>query len=219
MPDRMDLQVTEVMVDDLAQFPGNANNGDLEALRESIEVNGFFSPVIVQASTGYIIAGNHRWMVAQELGMVTIPAIFIDVDDEQAKRMNVADNRIARLGKDDPALLAELLSDLSETDYGLMGTGFSHSELQTMLDALDKPLEFDEEPDPEDQSAGEHDALDAYMIVPVADPGTGECDSFAITRRDGQVLMPRDLNHVREALNMKRLTTAQIEGYEIAGWA
>src|SRR6478752_10186842 len=79
MSETHQLEISEVLVDEVSQHPDNANNGDLEALKESIQVNGFFSPIIVQASTGYIIAGNHRWQVANELGMVTIPAIILDV--------------------------------------------------------------------------------------------------------------------------------------------
>lgn len=217
MSDSTQLEITELLVSEVSQHPDNANNGDLEALKESIEVNGFFSPIIVQASTGYIIAGNHRWQVANELGMVTIPAIVLDVDDEKAKRMMLADNRITRLGRDDPAMLASVLEELSESDLGLMGTGFSHNELQTLLDQLDKPLEFESEP--EDDGSYGHDAVDPYIVVPVAHEFTGECDSFNITRHDGLALMPTDLNRVRESLGLKRLTQAQVEGYEIEGWA
>lgn len=211
------LEIVEILVDEVSQHPDNANNGDLEALKESIEANGFFSPIIVQASTGYIIAGNHRWQVANEIGMVSIPAIVLDVDDMQAKRMMLADNRITRLGRDDPALLTELLSDLSESDLGLLGTGFSHNDLQTMLDMADKPLEFDEEP--ENEGGSSHDSVDAYIVLPVATEFTGECDSIVITRRDQGVIMPTDLNHIREALGLQRLTTAQIDGYDIEGWS
>lgn len=217
MSETHQLEISEVLVDEVSQHPDNANNGDLEALKESIQVNGFFSPIIVQASTGYIIAGNHRWQVANELGMVTIPAIILDVDDEKAKRMMIADNRITRLGRDDPAMLADLLSDLSETDFGLMGTGFSHNDLQTMLDMLDKPMEFDEEPDSD--GLGEHDAVDPYIVVPIVDEITGECDSFNITRHDGSVLVANDLQRVREMLGLKKLTSAQIDGYDVEGWA
>lgn len=211
------LEITEMLVNEMSQHPDNANNGDMDALRESIEVNGFYSPVIVQASTGYIIAGNHRWAVAQSMGFVTLPAIVLDVDDAQAKRMMIADNRITRLGQDDPAQLAELLSELSETDYGLMGTGFSHNELQTLLDTLDKPLDFDEEP----VGDGLHDVEKShqYVVTPIADEMTGECDAISITRQDGLVVMPSDLNFIREQLGMKRVTTAQIEQYEIEGWS
>ena len=84
------LEVVETLLEEIEQHPDNANNGDLSALKESIETNGFFSPIIVQATTGYIIAGNHRYQFASELGMVTIPAIFLDVDEEQAKRALIA---------------------------------------------------------------------------------------------------------------------------------
>lgn len=211
-----DLTVVETMLDEIEQHPDNANNGDLSALKESIETNGFFSPVIVQASTGYIIAGNHRYQVANEIGMVTIPAIFLDVTDEQAKRMMIADNRITRLGHDDPALLMNLLQDLSESDLGLMGTGFTSRELQTLQDLADKPLEFPEEPDAEPGGAG-WDEL-TYTVHVVADEETGEADHFSVVRKDEEPLTPHDLNRVREALGLRKLSEGVIAQYDIAGW-
>lgn len=216
MSTKHNLTVVETMLDEIEQHPDNANNGDTEALRESIETNGFFSPVIVQSSTGYIIAGNHRYQVANEIGMVTIPAIFLDVDDEQAKRMMLADNRITRLGHDDPALLMNLLEELAESDMGLMGTGFSQRELQTLQDLADRPLEFPEEPDPEGYGRPGDDLT--YTVNVVVDEETGEADHFSVVRKDGQVLTPHDLNRVREAFGLKRLTDGLIAQYDVAGW-
>jgi ParB-like chromosome segregation protein Spo0J len=181
MSAKHDLQVVETMVDEISQHPDNANNGDLDALVQSIETNGFFAPVIVQATTGYIIAGNHRWQAANRLGMVTIPAIFLDVDDMQAKRMMLADNRITRLGHDDPALLTDLLAELSETDLGLLGTGFSQRDLQTLQDFADKPLEFPEEPENDDP--GGYGLGGMYHVEPEVGDFDGEVLSIRVTRR------------------------------------
>lgn len=211
-----DLTVVETMLDEIEQHPENANSGDTEALKQSIETNGFFSPVIVQASTGYIIAGNHRYQVAHEIGMVTIPAIFLDVDDEQAKRMMLADNRITRLGHDDPALLMDLLEGLAETDLGLLGTGFTHKELQTLQDLADKPLEFDEEP-AGDLGIGGDDGP-TYAINVVVDDFDGSIDHISVTLADGNPLTPRDLNRVRESLGLKPLNSSQLGQLAVEGW-
>lgn len=216
MTQKHDLTVVETMLDEIEQHPDNANNGDIEALKESIETNGFFSPVIVQSSTGYIIAGNHRYQVANEIGMVTIPAIFLDVDDEQAKRMMLADNRITRLGRDDPALLMNLLEELAESDMGLMGTGFSQRELQTLQDLADRPLEFPDEPEIEGYGRAGDDLT--YTVNVVADDFTGEADHFSVVRKDGAALTAHDFNRVREALGLKRLTEGLLAQYDIAGW-
>src|SRR5712671_6885515 len=65
----------------------NVNHADLAALRQSIEVNGFYGFIIVQQSTGKILAGNHRYHLAKEKGATEIPVSFIDVDDQTALRI------------------------------------------------------------------------------------------------------------------------------------
>jgi hypothetical protein len=109
-----ELKVEHEPIDNVSPHPDNANSGDVQALDESIDITGFYSPIIVQASTGYILAGNHRWEVMKARGEETIPVVYVDVTDAEARRIMVADNRITRLGEDDPALLAPA----SGTDRG-----------------------------------------------------------------------------------------------------
>jgi len=58
------------------------------------------------------------------------------VDDEAALRILLADNRTARLGSDNEAALAELLTELAGTERGLAGTGFDGDDLDTLLNDL-----------------------------------------------------------------------------------
>ena len=122
----------------LRQHPRNANQGDLGAIMESVATNGFWGAVIAQKSTGYVLAGNFRLMAARELKIEQIPTIWIDVDDEQAIRVLVADNRANRLGMDDADILSDLLMQLALTDLGLSGTGFDGDDLDAMLVDLQK---------------------------------------------------------------------------------
>lgn len=98
-----------------------------------LEVNGWYGTVIVQKSTNRIIAGNHRVAAARQLGWTHVPVQIIDVDDEAASRINLADNRTARLGTDDSDLLAEILTTLASTDLGLDGTGYDGDDLDDLL--------------------------------------------------------------------------------------
>ena len=73
--------------------PENARQGDIGAICQSIEHNGFFGACVVQESTGYILVGNHRYQAAAYSGASTVPAIFVDVDDERALKILLVDNR------------------------------------------------------------------------------------------------------------------------------
>lgn len=123
-----------VPIDRVHQHASNPNNGDLEALIESIQVNGFVTAVTADARTGNIIAGNHRYQALHALGATEIPVIWVDhMDSSGAVRYMVADNRTGKLAVLDDAALAALLTDLSDTDMGLAGTGYDDASYQRLL--------------------------------------------------------------------------------------
>lgn len=216
------MEVVQVDVEKLSQFPGNANSGDVEAIEESIEVNGFFTPLLVQRSTGNVIAGNHRLLAAMGLGARQVPVIYLDVDDERARRIMLADNRTARLGHDDEALLADMLGGLYATDVGLAGTGYSAPDFERLLADLKEPLAFPEDP-------GE----DARMEVPTAPRASrprlyvslfpsvdedGKVREVTLSRPDFGSLSLADFQELREALGLERLSKEEIRAFEVPDW-
>lgn len=125
-------------IDSVQQHPENYNNGDVEAVVESIMTSGMYRPIYVQKSSGYIIAGNHTWMACKELGAEQIPMVVVDVNDTTARTIMVADNQTARLARPDNGQLLDLLHKIKEdTDDSLMGTGFKEYDL-TVLENLAK---------------------------------------------------------------------------------
>lgn len=117
--------------DPLKEHPRNPRRGNVEAIEESVEANGWYGAVVAQKSTGYILAGNHRYRVAVAKGAKEVPVIWHDVDDETALRILLADNRTADLGTYDEETLTELLEGL-ET---LEGTGYGLGHLEVQLEA------------------------------------------------------------------------------------
>lgn len=128
-----------VPIDSIQQHPDNYNNGDLDAIIESITVNGFMSPLIVQKSTGYILAGNHRWQALHAMGATEVPAVMADVSNDRATRYLLADNRTASLAVVDEAAQFALLRELAESEDGLIGTGFDQGAYERMLMDLANP--------------------------------------------------------------------------------
>lgn len=147
MPER--LTVEQTPLGDLRPYPGNARRGDVDAIAESMRVNGQYAPLVVQRSTGHVLVGNHRLRAAQKLGWPSVQVTYLDVDDEGARRIVLADNRTADLGSyDEPALLA-LLRDLGED---LSGTGYDAEDFDALLASLD---EAPDEPPPSTPSGRE----------------------------------------------------------------
>lgn len=129
-------KMEQVSVEKLKLHPRNPRKGDLSALRQSVEVNGFYGTIVAQRSTGYILAGNHRYLAAKATGLKDVPVCWVDVDDVQALRILTADNRTSDLGGYDDARLAELLSEVQLQTGGLTGTGYDDADLSALLDDL-----------------------------------------------------------------------------------
>jgi hypothetical protein len=127
------METKSVSIDTLKEFEGNPRKGNVKALAESLSANGQYKPIVVRKDTKQILAGNHLWKAAQSLGWTEINIVEIDVDDEGAKKIVAADNRLADLGTYDEQALLDLLEDIS-----LEGTGYQPADIDDLLAILDE---------------------------------------------------------------------------------
>lgn len=125
-----------VLLDELTTHPLNARQGDIGALCESYRASGFYGTIIVQKSSNTIIAGNHRYLAAKEVGFKKIPVAYVDVDDDRALAMMVGDNRVGDLATNDDNMLLDLLNRLNASDVGLAGTGYDADDLDALVQTL-----------------------------------------------------------------------------------
>lgn len=128
--------------------PDNVRQGDIGAISVSLEAHGQYRPIVVQTSTNYILAGNHTWKAASALGWDQISATFVDVTDDQARRILLVDNRTNDLASYNDQGLADFLTELIESDLGLTGTGYEPDDLDDLIAALG-PSDGDERYTPE----------------------------------------------------------------------
>ena len=149
-----------VPVGSIKPHPMNPRMGDLEAIGQSIDINGFYGAVVVSRRTGHILAGNHRYMAARAAGADSVPVAWVDVDEAGEQRILAADNRTSDLGGYDDAALAVLLESVS-ADGGLLGTGYDEGDLAKMIADLSSGLEDD---GLEDTQAAGDEALDAMRL-------------------------------------------------------
>lgn len=131
-PERPTAEVETVNIEYLQPYDGNAREGDIGAISESLRHLGQFRPIVVQKSTNLILVGNHTWRAAKHLGWKRIAVAWVDVDDEQAKRIVLVDNRASdKAGYDDDTLTA-LLTNLTTLD----GTGFTGDDIDDLLNDI-----------------------------------------------------------------------------------
>lgn len=132
------LKVETFKISDLSTYHKNPRRGDVDAIAESLKARGQYRPIVVNigthASHDYeILAGNHTYLAAKKLGWKTIQATTVDVDDDQAAQIVLADNRLADFGGYDDETLSALLSDVSSLD----GLGWSQDDVDELAAALE----------------------------------------------------------------------------------
>ena len=124
-----------VGINQLRPHPQNPRKGDVGAIYESIEANGFYGAIVAQKSTGHILAGNHRWKAAHEANLASIPVIWVECDDDRALRILLADNRANDKAGYDDSVLADILAKLSN-ESDLIGTGYTAADLDDLIGSV-----------------------------------------------------------------------------------
>jgi DNA modification methylase len=123
------IRSAEVSISDLKQYPGNARRGDVDMIRESLRVNGQYKQIIVQESTGYVLAGNHTLQAAKGEHWDKLHVTFVECSDETAQKINLVDNRSNDVATYDMEALTDLLKEIPEFE----GTGFTEGDLDDLL--------------------------------------------------------------------------------------
>jgi ParB-like chromosome segregation protein Spo0J len=134
-----DLQIIQVRVAELRPDPANprkVSDAEIDSLTRSIREFGFVQPILARHHDKMVVGGHQRLLAARRLGWKTVPIIFLDISDEQAKVLNRALNRIS--GEWDEQLLARLLADLGAVpNVDLSLSGFDDEELTRLLKRIE----------------------------------------------------------------------------------
>ena len=130
--------VEAIPVEDLTEHPDNPNQGDVGAIHLSMSAHGYYGAILAQASTGRVLRGNHTFRTAVQKGARAVPGFLLDVDDDEAKRIMLDDNHAARLGMDDQALLAALLTELA--GRGQLPATYTGDDVDNILAGLEEGL-------------------------------------------------------------------------------
>lgn len=121
----------------LTPYYRNARRRASSVIAESLATHGQYRPIVVNrgSKTGRereILAGNGTWAEVSAIGWPEIAVTWVDVDDDEAARIVLVDNRSNDLASYDDALLADLLDGLNG-DYA--GTGYGQADLDALLKA------------------------------------------------------------------------------------
>lgn len=139
---REDIKVDYVPLASLRNPEKNPRKWTAEAikqLKESIRLYGIVDPLIVnsaQARKNIIIGGNFRAKILKEMGVETVPVVYLNIPEEKREReLQLRLNK--NTGEWDINLLAEF-------DESLLSTiGFSSEELDDIFPTVETPETFD----------------------------------------------------------------------------
>lgn len=153
---------TELLsVDSLTPYAKNPRTGDVEAIKESLIVNGQYRAIVVRAGTHDVLAGNHTLAAAKALGWSELLCHVVDVDDEQAARIVLVDNRSNDLATYDNVALTELLRSLPD----LKGSGYGDDFLDELLTELAPAKRKDDTPAVELEGESRTKRGDVYALA------------------------------------------------------
>lgn len=163
-------------IDTLSNHNMNPRMGDVSAIKQSMLTNGIFRPIVVNKGThtgrtNEVLAGNHSLKAMRELAQEhpedtrwqSIDVWLIDVDEEHATRIVLADNRTADLGRYDNDILLELLDNL---DGNYLGTGYDEDDIGRLL-GEETPDDWQPE-----QPLVDPDLASALIALERTNPGT-----------------------------------------------
>lgn len=125
------MKIESVKLKDIFPYYDNPrDNADaIEPVKESFRKFGFIKPIICDKN-GVIIAGHTRYVAAYQLGVEYVPVIYSDMDDEQAKRFRIADNKLAEKSSFNEE---ELIEELRKMQVPTEMQAFFFEDIDTML--------------------------------------------------------------------------------------
>ena len=128
------VEVSELVGDE--KNPRTHDRRNIDAIKSSLNKHGQVQPLLIQKSTGMVIAGNGRLQAIRELGINAALCAYIDVSDKEARELSIKLNRTAELaGWDNEVLsfhldqLEGLSDDWSVDDFGFTGDEFKQLSL------------------------------------------------------------------------------------------
>lgn len=139
----MTSEAAAVYVDPSTLTPWNQNPRHNEAaideVAKSIERFGFASPIVARTADGRVIAGHTRLAAALRLGLEDVPVRFLDIDEQLASALALADNKIGEIATWDDETLGQVLAELKQDGMDLGGLGWDEDELDRILEAANPP--------------------------------------------------------------------------------
>ncbi len=151
------LESEFIPLQQVIELEENSKDHDLGSINTSIDRFGFLERIIINKTTGHLIAGHGRVRTLQQMrqdgneppqgiemsnGDWLVPADYVAVKKKDEIAASIALNRLVELGGwDEPKLVDNLISIAGKDGKGLRGTGFDGDDLDVLIKAYRPELE------------------------------------------------------------------------------
>jgi len=189
--------LSHVSPSELALYHRNARIGNVTAIMGSLQTNDQYKPIVVNIGThtgrpNEVLAGNHTLKAFRNLGekfpddprWTKIAVYWVDVDEDRATRIVLADNRTAEDSTYDDVMLYDLIKSL---DGQIEGTGFTDDDVSRLAE-LDKFFSG-----PSDNDGGDEVNSDNPDVVVELGKQPKECAEVGLTVGAIRVKVPREV--------------------------
>jgi len=133
--------------------PRKGSRSVIEQLKRSLTEFGCPVPVVINTHKdrkNVVVGGEKRVRAATELGWTEVPYSTVSLPLEKEKALNLALNKIE--DQWDEEKLAQVITDLTQSDFDISITGFNEVEVSNLLDTTmlleaedEKPWDTEEE--------------------------------------------------------------------------
>lgn len=124
------MNSVKVNISDLNQDMANVrehNKKNLDTIKASLQKFGQYKPLIVQQSTNIVLVGNARLSQMKELGLEYVECVFVNIPNDRAELLKIADNRTADLSNWD---YEKLLKQIEVLPADFTSVAFDQSDYE-----------------------------------------------------------------------------------------
>ena len=145
-----ELKIEYLKPEELTPYENNTRKhapDDIEAIKKSIEENGFDDPIGIWGQKNIIVEGHGRQIAALEMGLEKVPVIRLDhLTDAQRRKYAIQHNRTAEKSAWDFTALEEEIAKLQLDGVDVSDLDFTFADPDALDDLFAPSEEKEKEP-------------------------------------------------------------------------
>lgn len=123
--------------------PNRHPEKQIELLTKIIDYQGQRSPLVISSRSGYLVKGHGRLEAIKKLGWDKAAVDYQDYESEAQEHADmIADNKIAELSEPDEMMIQDLVKEMGEIDFDLLGIpDFLMIDINTVDEIKEKEID------------------------------------------------------------------------------